>query len=166
MTPKAEREGMVALMEDAFGPAKDRRFSVTLRSSSEAVRQTLSLITAHFAGRVSAIELGTLEMVLVEHAMPEDEHGQVKLRISPRTNGLACTVLDSGSPMPGGEPPKENLPGIGSVIDDLPEGGFGWSLIRMHVQGLDYQRKDGCNVLRFVLPWEPVVVDDSNSLAF
>ncbi len=60
---------MVALMEDAFGPAKDRRFSVTLRSSSEAVRQTLSLIPDHGAFRRSGLghrTWETLEMVLPE----------------------------------------------------------------------------------------------------
>ena len=147
------------MMGEALDLVEDCRFSVTLRSTSEAVRRTLSLITAHFAGVMSEAELGTLEMVLaetlnnvVEHAMPDNDQGQVKLRIVPRGNGLACMVLDTGLPMPGGQPPMENLPRIGSIIQDLPEGGFGWSLIRMHVQDLDYHRKDGLNVLRFVLP--------------
>ncbi len=137
----------------------DGPFAVTLRSTSEAVRRTLALITEHFAGSVPDAELGMLEMVLaetlnnvVEHAMSGNARGQVKLRILCRNGGLDCTILDNGLPMPDGEPPRTTLPEIGRMIDDLPEGGFGWSLIRMHVRDLEYRRQDGINVLRFLLP--------------
>lgn len=137
----------------------DHRFAVTLRSTSEAVRRTLALITEHFAGMMSEMDLGTLELVLaetlnnvVEHAMLRNGTGEVKLRITPRGDGLACAVLDNGLPMPDGRPPPEGLPQIGTILEELPEGGFGWSLIRMHVRDLQYDRRDGINILRFLLP--------------
>jgi serine/threonine-protein kinase RsbW len=146
-------------MAEPLDLVDDRRFAVTMRSTSEAVRQTLSLITTHFTGMVSEPELATLELVLaetlnnvVEHAASPGDQGEAKLRIAARRDGLACTILDNGLPMPGGRLPKARPPRIDTIIQDLPEGGFGWALIRMHVRKLQYQRKDGMNILQFVLP--------------
>ena len=147
-------------MGETLDLVDDNRFTLTLRSTSEAVRQTLSLITTHFAGLISETELATLELVLaetlnnvVEHATPEREQGQASLHIMPQQGGLACTVRDNGLPMPDGRLPPKRLPRVDTIIQDLPEGGFGWPLICMFVQELDYRREGGVNILYFLLPF-------------
>ena len=57
-------------------------------------------------------------------------------------------VVDTGLPMPGGEAPAGKL-GKLLEIQDLPEGGFGWFLIRSLTQELTYQREGNQNTLSF-----------------
>ena len=55
--------------------------------------------------------------------------------------------------MPGGRPPAGRLPdGADCALVDLPEGGFGWHLIRTLTRDLAYVRSGGCNRLSFLLP--------------
>ncbi len=67
-----------------------------------------------------------------------------------RPGGVRCRVTDRGHPMPGGEPPEGLLPAV--QPHDLPEGGFGWFLIRELSRDLRYARIGGENVLSFVVP--------------
>ncbi|MGR3376103.1 ATP-binding protein [Salipiger abyssi] len=96
---------------------------------------------------------GTVELVLaealnniVEHAYGGARDGRIHLRLD-ATDGRADLVIrDSGSAMPG-----QRLP-AGAPVDpdaggDLPEGGFGWYLIRRLASHLSYRRSDGCNRL-------------------
>ena len=51
------------------------------------------------------------------------------------------------------------LPALGQpsplvMGEDLPEGGFGWFLIRTLTLDLEYERDGGFNKLRFVVPAE------------
>ena len=50
-------------------------------------------------------------------------------------------------PSPGGEPPAGQAPDP----DDLPEGGFGWHLIRSLSKDLEYHREGDRNFLTFRL---------------
>ncbi len=59
--------------------------------------------------------------------------------------------------MPGGQPPAGHLPRVaapppGGGVGDLPEGGFGWSLIRTLTTDLSYSRQAGRNELHVVIP--------------
>lgn len=97
---------------------------------------------------------GTVELVLAEamnniaeHAYADDS-GPVRLMLWSAGDGsLCCRVEDDGTPMPGGSPPPGNPP----PPADLPEGGFGWYLIRHFARDLRYERVDGTNRLSFVL---------------
>jgi serine/threonine-protein kinase RsbW len=102
---------------------------------------------------------GTAELVLaevlnnvVEHAYA-DQPGPVAVTLRQDCRGVSCLIVDEGAAMPGGTLPKGNLPDTYPPrFDDLPEGGFGWHLIRSLTQDLRYQRRDGCNKLAFTLP--------------
>lgn len=66
---------------------------------------------------------------------------------------LHCRITDSGAAMPGGRLPPGQFQDLGET-QSLPEGGFGWFLIRTLAQDLDYRRIAGRNLLSFQLPCE------------
>lgn len=101
--------------------------------------------------------LFTLELVLaevlnnvVEHAYEDRGEGMIELAITVRDHAIHCEVLDHGTPMPNGcLPPKRRYDLDATGMQDLPEGGFGWGLIRDMTRGLCYAREAGANRLRF-----------------
>jgi serine/threonine-protein kinase RsbW len=102
---------------------------------------------------------GMAELVLAEVLNNVAEHayagdtGPVEVSLSPGTAGIDCLIIDQGVEMPGGQLPTGQLPGgPDTSLDDLPEGGFGWHLIRTLTHDLAYARTAGCNRLRFTLP--------------
>lgn len=102
---------------------------------------------------------GTAELVLAEVLNNVAEHayadgpGPVEVTLTPGPGGIACLVVDRGMAMPGGQLPAGRLPGGPELaLEDLPEGGFGWHLIRTLTEDLHYQRAGGCNQLSFLLP--------------
>ena len=56
-------------------------------------------------------------------------------------------IEDTGRPMPGGETPLGQAANLDVDLEDLPEGGFGWFLIRDLAKDVNYSRADGTNVL-------------------
>jgi serine/threonine-protein kinase RsbW len=98
---------------------------------------------------------GTVEIVLaevlnniVEHAC-SDGMGEIEVTLRRAPDGLLCQVIDNGVRMPGDRLPEGSLPPIKEV--DLPEGGFGWHLIRTLSKELAYSRSEGQNRLTFRL---------------
>ena len=89
---------------------------------------------------------------IVEHSYAQSE-GEIDLTVIVSDAGLRCTVLDRGLPMP-----QEKLPDAHNPMEDdpidLPEGGFGWFLIRTLSKELGYLREGGCNRLSFWIPSE------------
>ena len=101
-------------------------------------------------------ELSSIEIVLaealnnvVEHAYKPDEAGQVKLVLRHGRAGLLIEIRDSGRPMPNGRTPLGEHPSARPNGDALPEGGFGWFLIRELARDLVYDRENGENFLIF-----------------
>jgi len=95
---------------------------------------------------------GTAEIVMaevlnniVEHAYGEDG-GTIEMMLCNEGNGVHCHIVDAGRPFPLGGPPEGSLP---QLLADLPEGGFGWALIRAFAEDLHYERRDGWNHIRF-----------------
>lgn len=109
--------------------------------------------------RLSQDGRGTAELVLAEVLNNVTEHayaagaGPVSVTFRPEDKGVRCLIVDQGAPIPGGTLPEGRLPGgPGTALQDLPEGGFGWHLIRTLTADLVYQRQDGRNRLSFLLP--------------
>lgn len=105
---------------------------------------------------LSEDDRGTAEIVLAEVLNNVVEHacaagsGPILLALSLDGGLLHCRVEDEGAAMPGGTLPA------GRPRDPaaLPEGGFGWHLIRVLCRDLRYERAGGRNCLRFSLPAE------------
>ncbi len=98
----------------------------------------------------------TAELVLAEVLNNVAEHayggggGPVSLRLRLMPRGIACRVADRGRGLPSGRLPDTAAQGPDPAA--LPQGGFGWPLIRMLTRGLRYRRLAGCNVLVFTVP--------------
>jgi len=132
-------------------------FCLALPATAEGVRAALcQALTSPPLHRQSPAFRGAAELVLAEAMNNIVEHayagqpGRIELRMQPHAGGLAVSVTDWGRPMPGGALPPGNPPVL-SAEADLPEGGFGWHLIRSLSTDLTYARVDGQNRLSFLL---------------
>ncbi|KPQ06068.1 MAG: serine/threonine-protein kinase RsbW [Rhodobacteraceae bacterium HLUCCA12] len=102
-------------------------------------------------------DLGSAELVLAEVLNNIVEHaycrrsGHVEMTVTLRPDGLYCEVRDHGDHMPQGRPPNLPPPRI-DPPRQLPEGGFGWHIIRSLTTHLGYRQQDGWNALSFVMP--------------
>lgn len=124
--PMAVREGLRALFD-----------TLLLRSLAEDDRGTAEIVLAEALNNI------------VEHAYARHT-GVIEITLLLRQNALLFRIVDSGLPMPGERLPVGQLAPL-DQLDDLPEGGFGWFLIRTLSHDLDYRRVDGRNLLSFRL---------------
>lgn len=108
---------------------------------------------------------GALELVLAEalnnvviHAHADRSDGMIEVRVlhdGQPEPVLSCELIDDGRPMPDGAMPLTHPAELGGDTGTLPEGGFGWLLIREFARDLDYERRGGCNRLTFHLDAAP-----------
>lgn len=124
--PMAVRDGLRALFD-----------TILLRSLPEDGRGTAEIVLAEALNNI------------VEHAYARHS-GDIEITLRLRGQDLVCSILDSGLPMPRETLPEGRLVSLENT-DDLPEGGFGWFLIRTLSHDLDYRRVDGRNLLSFRL---------------
>lgn len=110
--------------------------TLVLRSLPEEQRGTVEIVLAEVLNNI------------VEHAYSAEE-GEIEITLRRAPEGLFCQVVDQGRRMPGDRLPEGNLPLV--TDDNLPEGGFGWHLIRTLSQDLAYSRSEGRNRLTFRL---------------
>jgi serine/threonine-protein kinase RsbW len=109
------------------------------------------------AAGVPSEDIGSLSIVLaealnniVEHAFGENGGDDITLVIRARSKSLLVELRDKGKPMPRGRAPIGNHPMSDfNQFEALPEGGYGWYLIRELVQDLVYDRKNDENILFF-----------------
>lgn len=97
-----------------------------------------------------SVELVLAEVLnnICEHAYGGDR-GMIEVTVALGGEAIWCEVVDSGAPMPGHRPPEGLAP---DPAGELPEGGFGWFLIRALTGRLDYLRSNGRNRLSFSVP--------------
>lgn len=130
-----------------------------------AVRAALERVLDRLAAcGVGADDRALCEIVLAEILNNVVEHAygraggwielmaEVTCGATPVGGELHFTVSDWGHPMPGGILPSGSLPPV--AAGDLPEGGFGWHLIRALSSRLDHGREGGRNWLRVSLTAE------------
>ncbi len=79
--------------------------------------------------------------------MRDNATGAIDIALKGCSNHVCFQVLDDGEPMPGGRLPDGNPPAVDVPTADLPEGGFGWFMIRSVADELQYTRTDGGNCL-------------------
>jgi serine/threonine-protein kinase RsbW len=131
---------------------------VVIPSDPLAVREALcALFDRLMVGTIEDDTRTTAQIVLaealnniVEHAYAQTP-GDIEVTLEISARGLKCSIVDHGSPMPDGALPdgRVAVPLPGMTMDDLPEGGFGWNLIRTLSQDLSYSRVGGENLLTF-----------------
>lgn len=142
---------------DPHGAKGTDQLQIRFPGTAEAVRQALAdlmqkpLLTECSPSMAVNAEIVLAEVMnnIVEHAYAVTT-GEICLTLRRSPAGIACQLTDCGAPMPGLTPPAGKFQELGN-LDDLPEGGFGWFLIRSLVEGLSYRRENGENHLSFLL---------------
>lgn len=133
------------------------------RSDPQAVRRALAGALGGLAHLpLTPDQRHSLELVLaevlnnvVEHAYAGDGAGVIELTISVTSDAVVCEVSDTGRPMPDGTPPPGQLPSASDDLpEDVPEGGFGWFLIRALTENLTYSRESNRNRLQFSMGFQ------------
>ena len=89
---------------------------------------------------------------VIKHAQENQDDGWFDLQCEIAPEALHVTCKDNGAAMPGGVPPLGVLPEIGCSVVDLPEGGWGWSLVRTLTTSLNYVRIEPINLVSFTIP--------------
>ena len=133
-----------------------REFSIEEASGPSAVRNILSRCKKRLERfDLSAETLGDFEMVVaealnnvVEHAYP-DQSGPIRVHIEMKSGDLSIDITDQGLGMPDGKAPDGTAQSVNVDLMALPEGGFGWFLIRNQAHNVEYVRSAWENHLKF-----------------
>lgn len=133
---------------------------VCVQSSELAVRCALKQLLDGLAPLcLNVEEAGTVELVMaealnniVEHAYPEgDAAGPINILCKHATDGLHLKVIDEGRAMPNGQTPEGAPVDLDVAFHDMPEGGFGWFMIKHLAKEVRYERAGWENRLMFRL---------------
>ena len=84
---------------------------------------------------------------VVEHAYSGAEGKPIYAQVQITPQACNVTLIDEGAAMPGGQLPDGTNSFEPDDLANLPEGGFGWMLIRSEMDDVTYERREGCNVL-------------------
>lgn len=133
--------------------------NVRLKSDNLSVRSALGEVISELKARqVDPDALGSVEIVLaealnnvVEHAYAMRDDGDIEISGRLDQNLVQFDIIDDGAPMPMGNVPCGTAANIDVDSIDLPEGGFGWFLIREMTEDLSYLRSNGRNWLSLTL---------------
>jgi len=100
------------------------------------------------------LEIALAEIInnIAEHAYGEATDGPIELTVLADDTCLVFILVDQGLAMPGMSIPAAQVHDLDVPLLELPEGGFGWFLIRTLAGNLDYRRIDGQNHLTFSMP--------------
>lgn len=125
-----------------------------------ALRKAMKFLRAQSFGQdvCGPVELVLAEAInnVIEHAYEAGESGEgqpgqvVEMTLTCDGETIETLILDDGVPMPGEQLPQGRVHDLDSLdLADLPEGGFGWFLIRELTQDLHYSRSGNRNRLSF-----------------
>lgn len=84
---------------------------------------------------------------IFEHAYECAEGRPISANVHLSDDRYRFILIDEGKAMPNGRPPEGDASFDPNDIENLPEGGFGWMLIRSQMDRIEYERENGCNVL-------------------
>lgn len=148
------------MLRDTARPARPRPTSVRFGPSFAEVRTALA--NARDAWDRAGIGKDTCDVAeqvlaevlnnVVEHAMADRSGGLIEMHTHWSDTGLLCHVRDDGHHMPGLDIPAGKMADLGETLDALPEGGFGWFLIRTLTKDLSYIRHGEWNHFQFRIP--------------
>lgn len=141
---------------EAAGRSPGQARRIVMHASLDEVRGVVVRAVSILAAKLPDATLSGLEIVLsevlnnvVEHAYQNAGQGWVEVYLSCRDQDALVTVCDRGQPLPVSAVAQSRIVDPGQRQFDLPEGGFGWALIRMLASDIEYCRRDGENRLSF-----------------
>lgn len=96
------------------------------------------------APQLDEVQIALAEAVnnVVEHAYAESATGDVLIRCNLHPDRLWVEIRDAGVPFPNAKLPEGKAVKVdaNTPLEELPEGGFGWFLIRELASDIKYQR--------------------------
>jgi serine/threonine-protein kinase RsbW len=125
-------------------------FELCVQTSEMAVREALGgFIACLDPLKLDIEEVSTVELVLaealnniVEHAYPPTLSDRpIRIQCTHKRDGLHVSICDDGKPMPDGQMPIGMAHDLDVDIMDMPEGGFGWFLIKDLAKDVRYHRE-------------------------
>lgn len=123
-------------------------------STLDDVSQMVQSLTGDMRGRqaddvLPAVELTLAEVLtnVVEHSYEMKSDGRIRIKMYVGADWLWFWILDTGCAMPSSMLPGSSMPDLEQPFEDLPEGGFGWPLIRELADKVSHRRKCGVNRL-------------------
>jgi serine/threonine-protein kinase RsbW len=147
-----------------ISPPPPQQLDLRAPASDLAVRDLLARVRTWLRAHALPDDTcSTVEIVLaealnnvVEHAYPPELSGAIRLALQRGSAHLVCVLSDHGTALPGGILPDGTLPARDVARDALPEGGFGWFLIRDLSDSLDYRRAGRWNHLTLEFHLDPL----------
>lgn len=147
-------------VNDAQAPAvratrtHELRLQVAILSVQSEVTNVVSMISGWLIShKVEQEIVAELELVLaealnnvVEHAYLYREDGEIELLITLDDRRLKARITDSGREFDG-PPPLKEMNVEDCEFEELPEGGFGWNLIRTLTDDVEFEHQDHKNRL-------------------
>lgn len=138
----------------------------TVQSGTFAARDASAMLMDQLAPLdLDVEEAGTVELVMaealnniVEHGYPDPENGgPITITCKHGTKGLNIKLVDYGLPMPDGKTPVGLAVNLDVDFMEIPEGGFGWFIIKDLAKDIVYTRFDRENRLdlRIAIGIEP-----------
>ncbi|RKT27977.1 serine/threonine-protein kinase RsbW [Roseovarius halotolerans] len=126
------------------------------------IRGALDSVRSHLAAlglgdeRCGAVEIALAEALnnIAEHAFARRPPGPVYLDAEVEGTCLRINLVDLGCPLPGQTLPTGLHHDLDVAPDALPEGGFGWLLIRELTEEVSYIRSGAENRLTLVFSLE------------
>lgn len=134
---------------------------LTIHGDLRAVRHGLDRVSSVMvADGYDADIRGSVEIVLAEvlnnivkHAYAGREDGRITVKMLDIGSALQFEVSDTGTPLPVKAVRKVEFNFSNTPVEALPEGGFGWQMIRKIATDLDYRRSGDRNWLCFRIPF-------------
>jgi serine/threonine-protein kinase RsbW len=90
---------------------------------------------------------------IIKHGYQRENSKPIELSLTMRSSSrsLKFVFMDFGLPMPFGKIQSDNLNPATDARDQLPEGGFGWQIIRQLAHDIRYERNRRVNSLSLKL---------------
>lgn len=153
---KAQRDRTI---EPEAKAAPGAQFHARIEAEPLAVRMLLYALLSRFSRRLGREDAGTVELVLAEvmnniaeHAYADPTRGAIEVTAKLEHGRLCCEVRDWGIEIPAAVMTPPSSATAETDLADLPEGGWGWSLILGLTEALRYRRDGGMNALSFEIP--------------
>ncbi len=142
-------------MADSFIHA----FTASEAATRTALAEVMSQLRAMGLSREqrTGIEIALAEAVnnVVEHAYADMEAGPVVISARLTQDGLELRISDQGRALPEQCLPTGIPANVSGPLATLPEGGFGWYLIRTLTRDVCYRRESDSNLLILTFDLSP-----------
>lgn len=132
-----------------------------LKQASEAVTRVGKWLEQE---RIESECIGDVMLVLaealnnvIEHAYGAETSGDIEIKGTLRAQTLSLQIVDKGRPFDG--PPDEVILNTEVYeLSDMPDGGFGWFLIKSLTEDIHFSREGDKNKLTLVVGVRPASV--------